>query len=100
MRVISQNGTIDIPYEMTAFHLAGGMIYMSMVGDIGKGTLMAQYVTLEKAEKAMEMLHITFESALYSDHAFDNAAMVHRPYTFVKNKIFRFPADDEIEVEE
>lgn len=37
MRVISQNGAIDVPYEMTAFHLAGGMIRMNMVGDTGKG---------------------------------------------------------------
>lgn len=37
MRVISQNGAIDVPYEMTAFHLAGGMIHMNMVGDTGKG---------------------------------------------------------------
>ena len=42
MRVISQNGAIDVPYEMTAFHLAGGMIRMNMVGDTGKRTLMAQ----------------------------------------------------------
>ena len=56
MRVISQNGAIDVPYEMTAFHLAGGMIRMNMVGDTGKGTLMAQYETPEKAEKAMDIL--------------------------------------------
>ena len=66
MRVISQNGAIDVPYEMTAFHLAGGMIRMNMVGDTGKGTLMAQYETPEKAEKAMEMLHKAYTGIMPS----------------------------------
>lgn len=63
MRVISQNGLIDVPYEMTAFHMAGGTIRMSMVGDTGKGTIIAQYSTQEKAEKAMQLLHETYTGA-------------------------------------
>lgn len=100
MRVISQNGQIDVPYEMVAFHCSGEIIKMNMVGDTGKGTVMAQYETPEKAEKAMKMLHVSFEKALYSNFAFDRETIVQRPYIFVKNKAFRFPADDEIEVEE
>ena len=63
MRVISQNGMIDVPYEMTAFHMAGGTIRMNMVGDTGKGTIIAQYSTQEKAEKAMQMLHEAYTGA-------------------------------------
>lgn len=76
MRVISQNGMIDVPYEMTAFHMAGGTIRMNMVGDTGKGTIIAQYSTQEKALKSLEQMR----DVLY-----------HTP-----ERVFRFPQDDEI----
>lgn len=107
MRVISQNGTIDIPYEMTAFHLAGGMIHMNMVGDTGKGTLMAQYETPEKAEKAMEILResynsIEFMKCCHSEETFSAMRNILSSEDFVKatDSCFQFPADDDIEVEE
>ena len=57
MRIISQNGLISVPFEMTAIHAAGTFIRMNMVGDTGKGTIIAEYNTPEKAEKAMRLLH-------------------------------------------
>lgn len=36
MRVISQDGLIDVPYRLTAFHICGGNILMNMAGDTGK----------------------------------------------------------------
>jgi len=106
MRVISQNGAIDVPYEMTAFHLAGGMIRMNMV---------------EKAEKAMEMLHKAYTGIMPSLVIDRNAKLDEESMkalinsiegVFVKPanagdidvhmlpRIFQFPTDDEIEVEE
>ena len=49
MRIISQNGLISIPFEITAIHVTGTFIRMNMVGDTGKGTVIA--------EKAMQLLH-------------------------------------------
>lgn len=60
MRVISQNGLISVPFEMTAIHATGTFIRMNMVGDTGKGTIMAEYNTPGKAEKAMHILHETY----------------------------------------
>lgn len=57
MRIISQNGLISVPFEMTAIHVTGTFIRMNMVGDTGKGTIIAEYNTPEKAEKAMRLLH-------------------------------------------
>lgn len=57
MRIISQNGLISVPFEMTAIHATGTFIRMNMVGDTGKGTVIAEYNTPEKAEKAMQLLH-------------------------------------------
>ena len=56
MRIISQNGMIDLPYEMTAFYVEGGTIRMNMVGDTGKGTIIARYSTQEKALKSLEQM--------------------------------------------
>ena len=76
MRIISQDGMIDLPYEMTAFHMDGGTIRMNMVGDTGKGTIIAQYSTQEKALKSLEQMR----DVLY-----------HTP-----ERVFRFPHEDEI----
>ena len=67
MRIISQNGMIDVPYEMTAFHMDGGTIRMNMVGDTGKGTIIAEYSTQEKAEKSMQKLHECYTGVFILD---------------------------------
>ena len=61
MRVISQDGTIDIPYDSVIIHRFGREIYFlnknltgveHLVSDIN----IATYSTEEKAKKAIEML--------------------------------------------
>ena len=56
MRLISQNGEFDVPYEITPLSRTGNIIriYIPISGE--KGTIMAAYSTEKKAEKAMEML--------------------------------------------
>lgn len=51
MRLISQTGDLDIPYENTVLSVAGNLIfaYVPIVGE--KGTVIASYSTKEKAEK-------------------------------------------------
>ena len=60
MRIISQDGTIDIPYEMSAIRNDDKLIILCMVGETGKGSVIATYSTSEKAQKAMEMLRTAY----------------------------------------
>lgn len=89
MRVISQNGLIDVPYEMTAFHIARQDIRMNMVGDTGKGTVMAQYSSQEKALGAMKSLRKFHEKIKLME-------IRHDAGDFIGNT-FQFPEDDEVE---
>ena len=81
MRVISQNGEIDVPYELTAFHSCNGKIRMNMAGDTGRGTEMAVYESQEKALKTMEYLRDAYSDFIADDYG---AA------------IFKFPPDYEV----
>ncbi len=60
MRIVSQNGVVSVPFEITAIHATGTFIRMNMVGDTGKGMVIAEYNTPEKAEKAMQLLHESY----------------------------------------
>ena len=95
MRIISQNGTIDVPYDYFSLSVVSGKykdvevayIYCHNLSS-PNGTKLAEYSTEAKAIKAMEMLReawiketVEFEDGIY-----------HR------NIIFQFPQDDEIEV--
>lgn len=66
MRLISQSGEFDVPYEIASLSRTGNVIrvYIPMVGE--KGVVMAQYSTEEKAEKAMKMLHNTYTGTFFS----------------------------------
>ena len=96
MRVISQNGAIDVPYEITAFHSCNGRIRMNMAGETGRGTEMAVYSTQQKALAVMQAFHEkyvecnTMPSIKGSNGPISIAA-------YVRNTVFQFPADDEVE---
>ena len=117
MRLVSQNGGFDVPYEITSLSRTGNIIraYVPMVGE--KGTIMAVYSTEEKAEKAMEMLHNTYTGALFAqnievpeDVEKEFMKMVStKGFGIIKtmvnspdikfepaNIVFRFPEDDEV----
>lgn len=89
MRVISQSGTVDVPYENVALTIdkAGGYVIHGHTAYEYKACLLAKYSTEEKALKAMEMLRI-----LYEDRECWNA------YFYDYPKRFRFPADEDLEV--
>ena len=89
MRIISQDGKIDVPYEMTAIHLLEGSVLMNMVGDTGKGSVIATYSTSKKAEKAMEMLHNDYYDHVAEKTYHEGAYYIH-PY-------FRFPKNEDVE---
>ena len=60
MRLISQNGAIDVPYEMSSIRNDDGLIVLCMAGETGKGSVIATYSTSEKAQKAMDMLRTAY----------------------------------------
>ena len=65
MRIISQNGTIDVPYEQVVIQLFEKDIYFLNKNLVGiephiNDFLIAEYSTEEKAEKAMEMLRTAY----------------------------------------
>lgn len=89
MRIISQNGLLDMPYELIGISPYSGNM-ATIVGtfpgnDLGKGDrvyILAEYSTEEKAVKAMEMCR----------RYYDNRSSVTEP------KIFQFPVDKEVRV--
>lgn len=120
MRVVSQNGKFDVPYEQCALTRDGNMIH-GLFGGSQCQWLFAQYESQEKAQKAMELLHKEYTGIMPSivianDANFDKEDMkVLQNSTFgafikpanygdvevhMLPRIFRFPDEDEIEVEE
>lgn len=80
MRLISQNGEFDVPYEITSLSRTGNIIraYVPMVGE--KGTVMACYSTDEKAMQVMEMLLDAYHDVKKSNNS----------------SALYFPKDDEV----
>ena len=99
MRIISQNGAIDVPYEMSAIRNDDKLIILCMDGETGKGSVIATYSTSEKAEKAMEMLHKEYcEHYFAKGGAMATANFYVQPFAFIPPKVCQFPQDEDVEV--
>ena len=120
MRVISQDGTIDIPYESVIIQRFGREIYFLNKNLIGVEQLVsdmdiATYSTEEKAKKAMEMLRDTYqygkrvavpkfdESGIdkEDDITLYNTRLINDFFkggTYVPTKVFQFPKDEDVDV--
>lgn len=94
MRIISQNGKVDMPYKKIALYLSCEQIVSKHEGI---KYLLATYSTEEKAIKAMEMCREKYLLTMELDGGYDtvNGCYV-QPNYWVLPKVFRFPADDEI----
>lgn len=60
MRIISQDGTLDMPYEICTVWCRGSVIMCDMCGDNTTKTVLATYSTDKKAQKTMEMLRVAY----------------------------------------
>lgn len=97
MRIISQDGTIDVPYNLFSLSVACGKykdveyacIYCHNIS-APHGTKLAEYSSKEKALKAMKTLRKAYAGMPITIYP---SKMV-----FTNNAIFQFPQDDEIEV--
>ena len=102
MRIISQSGRIDIPYEVAVVYVE----YESIIAKVGdERYAMGNYSTEEKAFKVIEMLmerhtdnvfcreDIQYKAEIMLDEGLDIVREM-----MMKCEYFRFPKDDEIEV--
>lgn len=92
MRVISQDGTIDMPYEQVIIQRFKSRIYflnknLTGVESLNDDMQIAEYSTEEKAKKAMEMLR----------EAWINEAVEFEDGICHRNIIFQFPTEEELE---
>lgn len=114
MRVISQDGTMDFPYDSSWVSVYGGCvngrIYVRMhLCGYDDSVDVADYSTKAKAIKAMEMLReqygklevmkvLASGTAEYMEKALATDEMIKHYNAYCDMNVFQFPQDDEIEV--
>lgn len=110
MRVISQDGTIDIPYEEVIIQRFRSRIYfmnknLTGVESLSDDVQIAEYSTEAKALKAMEMLKehyglLSFMKLIAGTTKYEIFINRFTEDSFIKatTEYFQFPQDDEIEV--
>ena len=106
MRIISQDGTLDVPYEMVAIQRYKEKIYFlskNLVGVDGvtEDIVLAEYSTEEKAKKVMGMLQVNYLSRMELEGGYHEAYGCYvQPNYWVLPKVFQFPQDSEVEASE
>ena len=106
MRVISQHGNVDLPYEQIVVRIE--MEYVMAV-DKEKEYVLGKYSSDEKAIKAMEMLIeqygklevmkvLASGTAEYMEKSLATDEMIKHYNAYCDMNVFHFPQDDEIEV--
>lgn len=117
MRVISQDGTIDVPYDYFSLSIAMAKIVSGKVEDRNtfsifchnlsspNGTKLAEYSTKEKAIKAMEMLREQHENVAFLKTIINTEkgasfvrGLSETEFDKMTQNYFQFPKDDEVEV--
>lgn len=102
MRVISQHGNIDLPYEqIVVCHAMESVIALYN----GEKYVLGEYSSKEKAYKAMKMLKehyglLSFMKLIAGTTKYESFIRSFTEDGFVKatTEYFQFPQDDEIEV--
>jgi len=110
MRILSQDGMIDVPYDTTSLSVWDNhdsefrkfRIYAHMRKQNGSPCILAEYSTEAKAKRAMEVL-----SGTYMAHSMFKIMSKKQRALFIAGSsekkqerfygVFQFPADDELE---
>ena len=106
MRIISQHGNVDLPYEQIV--VCHAMENVTALHN-EKEYVLGKYSSQEKAYKAMEMLReqygklevmkvLASGTAEYMEKALATDEMIKHYNTYCDMNVFQFPQDDEIEV--
>lgn len=110
MRVVSQDGKIDVPYEMVVIQRFRCEIYflnknLTGVEQLCSDMVIAKYSTKEKAIKAMEMLKRAYENNMFyhcmasrKGYVEAQSALGAEQFRKATTEYFQFPQDNEIEV--
>ncbi len=114
MRVISQDGTIDVPHENFVFSIlnsSGGNYGIVAVKNVAEppevfwNSLIATYSTEAKAIKAMEMLREQHEKVAFLKTIINTEkgisfvrGLSKTDFDKMTQNYFQFPKDDEVEV--
>lgn len=116
MRVINQDGTIDVPYNFFSLSVASGKckdveyacIYCHNIS-APHGTKLAEYSSKEKAVKAIEMLREQYArieiikvlasgTCKHMEESLEPKEFKDILKKYINMEVFQFPQDDEIEV--
>lgn len=122
MRVISQDGRIDVPYEMVVIQRFRNGVYflnrnLTGIDELINDIELAEYSTEAKSIKAMEMLREAYIGMPIMMQNVDVSEDVAKEFErlkkcgvmvraenqpsevdFINNAVFQFPQDNEIEV--
>nr|DAN89957.1 MAG TPA: hypothetical protein [Bacteriophage sp.] len=113
MRVISQNGKSDIPYEYFVFSIVGNSNSYSIIAtkniaespEVIMNSIFATYSTEAKAIKAMEMLREQHEKVAFLKTIINTEkgisfvrGLSKTDFDKMTQNYFQFPKDDEMEV--
>lgn len=111
MRVISQDGTMDFPYDSSLVSVyegcINGRIYvmMQLCGGYDDSVDVADYSTKEKAVKAMEMLREQHEKVNFLKTIINTEkgtsfvrCLSETDFDKMTQNYFQFPEDNEVEV--
>ena len=106
MRVISQDGKLDFPYENSVVFISlvdASEIRIAAIGD-DDNVVIAKYSTEEKANKAMEMLRIAYENNEFYHHTSNSEhftefteALSEEMFKKATSEYFQFPTEEELE---
>lgn len=101
MRVISQDGTMDFPYENSIVFIdtrakEATFVRLQAIGD-DETSIMAQYSSEEKAKKAMEELRYAYMCHSLVKMGKSPLDGIGEKITMGLSGVFQFPAEEELE---
>ena len=95
MRVISQDGKFDIPYDEIVVEIFDKCVVGRLKEYIGRDIILGSYSTEVKAKKAMEMLKEEYMlEKLFETLCSGMGDYPNKPFYY-----FQFPRDEDVEVE-
>lgn len=92
MRVISQDGKFDFPYEQIAVYRNENIVLCRFSNVERSSNTLGVYSTEDKVEKAMQMLRNKYMEPTYQNDVGGNESAIYDA------KVFQFPQDSEVEV--
>lgn len=101
MRIVSQNGAIDLPYDGCLVWLNKEKVVVSPIGNSDSNYTVAIYSAPEKAEKAMQLLHeayIVHENFKKMDAEVQLKILgcIEKETKLMYGGIFQFPKEEEL----